>query len=208
MVHRERLAFFLSVSFLALFLSVMVHGAPVQTSGVVVERIASDSEAGKAGLKEGDIILRWSRGDAKGEIDSPFDLSELEVEQAPRGEVTFEGFRGTERLVWILRGDKWGIKARLQMSDPLLSIYRQCQEMAKAGKFAEAAENWKMASGQEEQSQSPAATAWLFLETGELLGHERQWQPADQAYQEAVQQPAGLGPEILSQVLLRWAASY
>src|SRR5712692_10128132 len=115
MVHRERLAFFLSVSFLALFLSVMVHGAPVQTSGVVVERIASDSEAGKAGLKEGVIILRWSRGDAKGEIDSPFDPSELRVEQAPGGEVSCEGIRGKERLHRMQRGDRWGDKARLQM---------------------------------------------------------------------------------------------
>jgi hypothetical protein len=57
-------------------------------SGAVVEKIAKSSQAEKAGIQEGDLLLRRVRGDAKGEIESPFDLSQVETEQVnERGEV-------------------------------------------------------------------------------------------------------------------------
>src|SRR5262252_8867602 len=56
--------------------------------GLVVESVATSLEAEKAGLKEGDVLLRWSRGDDKGEMESPFDVSLTELEQAQRGTVT------------------------------------------------------------------------------------------------------------------------
>src|SRR5882724_6139580 len=62
--------------------------------GVVIEEIAKYSEGEKAGLKEGDIILHWACGGASGEIQLPSDLNSVEIEQAPRGVVTVEGFRG------------------------------------------------------------------------------------------------------------------
>ncbi len=52
--------------------------------GITVESVAKYFEAEKAGLQAGDVLLSWSRGDAKGEIKSPFDLSAIEIEQAPR----------------------------------------------------------------------------------------------------------------------------
>src|SRR5262245_2113984 len=51
--------------------------------GVVVEKVAPHGEAEKAGLQEGDILLAWSRGESKGEIQSPFDIMDLETEQRP-----------------------------------------------------------------------------------------------------------------------------
>src|ERR1041385_7251670 len=61
--------------------------------GVVVERVSQYGEAETAGIRAGDLLLRWSRKntkDAKGEIQSPFDLMEIETEQSPRGKVTLE----------------------------------------------------------------------------------------------------------------------
>src|SRR5579864_400572 len=69
---------------------------------VVVEQVAKNSEAETAGLQAKDILLKWNRADASGEIKSPFDLSEIETEQAPRGDVTLEGLRGTEVRTWTL----------------------------------------------------------------------------------------------------------
>jgi hypothetical protein len=43
-------------------------------AGVAVESIAKNTEGERAGLAEGDIILSWSRGDAKGQVESPFRL--------------------------------------------------------------------------------------------------------------------------------------
>src|SRR5215471_6117679 len=58
------------------------------SSGIVVDAVNKNSEGEKAGLQPGDILLDWTRGNAQGTIESPFELSEIEVEQAPRGDVT------------------------------------------------------------------------------------------------------------------------
>ena len=80
--------------------------------GIVVESVAKNSEAEKAGLAEGDVILAWSRGDAQGEIRSPFDLNDMEIEQEPRGQVTLEGTRATAKKIWVMGPDKWGVTTR------------------------------------------------------------------------------------------------
>ena len=60
-------------------------------AGIIVEEVTKGSEAEKAGLQEGDVLMRWIRGDAKGEIESPFDIAWIEIEQTQRGVVTLEG---------------------------------------------------------------------------------------------------------------------
>src|SRR5213595_1095699 len=72
--------------------------SPAQTQsserGVVVEQVDKGSEAEKAGLQAGDVILAWSHSELRGNIESPFDLAEVETEQRPRGAVLLEGLRG------------------------------------------------------------------------------------------------------------------
>src|SRR5260370_34826092 len=80
--------------------------------GIVVESVAKYSEAEKSGLEEGDLLLSWSRGDAKGEIESPFDLSGREIEQPPRGNVTFKGLSGAQKRVREVHPDHWAGKPR------------------------------------------------------------------------------------------------
>src|SRR5579864_5843466 len=55
--------------------------------GIIVESVDKNSEAEKAGIQRGDILLDWTRGDRKGPIASPFDLPYLRFEQASRGPV-------------------------------------------------------------------------------------------------------------------------
>jgi hypothetical protein len=52
--------------------------------GVVIEKVAKNSEAEKAGVEAGDILLNWVRADVKGQIVSPFDLAGIEIEEEPR----------------------------------------------------------------------------------------------------------------------------
>src|SRR5262249_32295319 len=59
--------------------------------GVVVEKIVPHGEAEKAGLQEGDILLAWSRGESRGEIQSPFDIMDIESEQGRLGGAKLEG---------------------------------------------------------------------------------------------------------------------
>jgi hypothetical protein len=43
--------------------------------GIVVERVLKGSEAEKAGLREGDVLLGWTQGSASGSFIFPFDLN-------------------------------------------------------------------------------------------------------------------------------------
>src|SRR5437763_9501303 len=95
--------------------------------GVVVEEVKEYWGAEQGGLQAEDILLEWSRGDAHGRIESPFDLTEIEIEQAARGVVTVKGLRGNERKAWALGPTSWGMKVRPNFPDSLLSLYREGQ---------------------------------------------------------------------------------
>jgi hypothetical protein len=72
-------------------------------AGVTVEKVGTNSEAEKAELQEGDVLLAWSCRAAKGEVDSPFDVTRIEIDQAPRGAVMLTGLRGA-----VARGRRQG----------------------------------------------------------------------------------------------------
>src|SRR6267154_94355 len=93
--------------------------------GVVVEEVKKNSAADQARIQAGDVLLSWSRGDAKGQIESPFDVSLMEFEQVPRGTVTLDGLRGTEKRTWTLGPYARWIQARPAFSESLLAIYSE-----------------------------------------------------------------------------------
>jgi CHAT domain-containing protein/Tfp pilus assembly protein PilF len=167
--------------------------------GVVVESVAKNSEGEKAGLAEGDIILSWSRGEAKGPIESPFDLSEIETEQEPRGRVTLEGTRGGVTQTWMIGPDKWRIQARPSLPENLLVIYREGQELAKAAKLTDAAARWRAAAEEGQKYQCSWLRSWFLFYAAEVLADSQQWKESDVLYQEAMQRP-GTGLEITAQL--------
>jgi CHAT domain-containing protein/Tfp pilus assembly protein PilF len=172
--------------------------------GAVVEQVAKNFEGERAGLQEGDVIQRWSRGDARGEIESPFDLSQLEIEQEPRGPVTLEGLRGPEKQVWTLGPNNWRIKARPYLPPELLSIYLEGQKLANSGNLTDASERWRAAASQVRNTDPEWLASWLIFHADEALADPRQAKDADNAYQEALQKAAKAGPAIRSQLLRAW----
>ena len=61
-----------------------------ELTGLVVVRVKPEGAAAKAGIKVGDVLLSWSRTEGadaprSGVFVSPFDLSEVLEEEAPRG---------------------------------------------------------------------------------------------------------------------------
>lgn len=176
-------------------------------SGVVVEKVAKNSEAERAGIREGDVIQGWSRSEASGEIQSPFDLSITETEQAPRGVVKLEGQRGAEKQNWSLGPDHWGVETRPNFQESLLMLYHDGQELAKAGKFTKAAERWQAALIEFQQPQPSWLSAWLSVDLARILTEAQQWKEADNAYQDALQS-ATAAPAVLPQILQSWAETF
>jgi CHAT domain-containing protein/Flp pilus assembly protein TadD len=178
------------------------------TPGVVVEKVGKYSEAEKAGLQQGDVLIGWTRGDTKGEIDSPFELSLVEIEQAPRGDVTLQGFRNSGKRTWVIGPDDWGLRTRPQLPENLLALYLEAERLAELGKNTEAAERWRIAAVQAQESAPAWLSVWLLFHAGEQLAGVRQWKEADSFYQKALQQGSAFGPETKAQLLRAWALSY
>jgi CHAT domain-containing protein/Tfp pilus assembly protein PilF len=171
--------------------------------GVVIEQVAKNSAAEKASIQEGDIFLRWSRGDANGKVETPFDLSWIEIEQGPRGPVTLEGLRNNQKLTVRVEAGNWGVTSRPNLQGTLLSIYRQGQELARSGNLPEAVKLWQSGAAQAQQSQSRWAGSWFLFQAAEALAGARKWKEADSVYQ-TVLDSAG-GPIEVAQILRRQA---
>src|SRR5262245_56189996 len=80
-----------------------------EDEGVVLVRVAPGLAAERAGMRPGDRLLRWRQGPDAGRLDSPFELSELEVERGPRGPVEIALRRGGDSVDVSLFPDDWGI---------------------------------------------------------------------------------------------------
>jgi CHAT domain-containing protein/tetratricopeptide (TPR) repeat protein len=182
--------------------------SPSYKPGAVVEKVTANYAAEKAGLLEGDVLLSWVRGDAKGQIESPFDVSQIEIEQGPRGAVTLEGLCGPEKRTWTFTPGDWGLKTRPNLPPDLLSLYQEGQEQAKAGNLTQAAEHWHTAAGKIDGAAPAWLRLWLLSHAADILAEGRQWKDADAAYQEVIAQCTGAGQELKAQLLRGWADTF
>src|SRR5215831_12306704 len=149
--------------------------------GVVVEKVAKGSEGERAGLKEGDVVLSWSRGDLKGSVDSPFDLSPAEIEQAARGPVLLTGTRGVEKKSWTLGANAWTVQTRPNFIGSTLAAYLSGQELNQPGTAKAAAERWRPFVDQTKDCQPEWVHIWLLARTASVLAADRLWKEADEA---------------------------
>jgi CHAT domain-containing protein/Tfp pilus assembly protein PilF len=191
---------------LCLFLIMVALNARADGSlgGAWVEAITDGSSAAIGGLEKGDILLRWSRHDQSGVIDSPFDLARVEIEEAPQGSVTLEGLRRGQTYRWIMGPDTWGITTRPNVQGPLIEAFRAGQERAAAGEPMEAIALWRNTS----KDGPPWLAAWLLLQAAQLLGDLKQWEEADAVYQEALDRAAFAGPGVAAQAFAAWGGSF
>lgn len=173
-------------------------------NGIVVEQVIKNFEGERAGLQEGDVILRWSRGDAQGEIESPFDLSQIEIEQEPHGPVTLEGRRGPDKQTWILGPNNWRIKTRPYLPARLLTVYLEGKKLADAGNLTDAAQQWNAAAKQIEDRDPDWLAGWLIFHAAQALSDPRLSKDSDSYYQAAIERANRAGPVIKAQVFREW----
>jgi CHAT domain-containing protein/Tfp pilus assembly protein PilF len=163
--------------------------------GVVVEEVGKNFAGEKAGLKPGDLVLSWVRvaappanpEEARGEIGSPFDLAEIEVEQAPRGAVRLSGTRDGGSFSVLVPPGAWEITVRPQLAEPLLSAYQQGKELIAAKEIDKGVTGWRELAAQANKANDWKLAAWLFLRVGDTLTTARRRDEAHANYGVAIE---------------------
>jgi CHAT domain-containing protein len=189
----------------------LILGPPSVGAGVVVERVAEESPAERAGIRPGDTILTWSRAagpPAAGSFETPFDLADVEIEQSPRGPVTLTGRRGADEISWTLPPVPFGLTTRPELEGPLLSLYEQGRDLVQSGKVAEGAERWREAARLAGERGGRVVAAWFLSRAAEALSRSGRPDEADAAYEAAVRAAEGTAPAgVVPYLLRRWGDS-
>jgi CHAT domain-containing protein/Tfp pilus assembly protein PilF len=164
---------------------------PTETNqGVVIESVKQHLEGEVAGLKVGDVLLHWMCGDASGQIASPFDLREVEIEQGTRGQVVLEGWRGTEKRSWTLGLESWGIEAKPNSTEASPSNRRDSDSRTR------------------HQADRAWVPSWILLHDANRLAGAKRWKEADSEYRAATQAGPKENHEVMAQLFLAWADAF
>jgi CHAT domain-containing protein/Flp pilus assembly protein TadD len=173
---------------------------PSLKTGIVVDWLTKNSQAEKAGIQPGDILISWSRGDAKGAFVSPFDLPYIRFEQASRGMVRIDGLRGAKKQSWLLGSDTWGIAGRPNLREPLSTIYQEGQQLAQVRKGKEAADRWRAAATLPETSSVSWLSSWFLMRVAQVLFSAQEWDASDHAYGEAIERARANDPVVRAEL--------
>ena len=174
--------------------------------GLVVEQVSKNTQAQRAGMRPGDILLSWRRADEHGEFESPFDLAHVFLEQASRGPVIVSALRGGQRREWLFCSDAWGVSVRPNFSEQLLSIYRQSEASFAAGNLAEATDGIRAVAANVREGGPLWLGPWFLSHAGKILLGARQWELADIFFQEAIAQAPNAGPVLKAELFRQRAA--
>ena len=164
--------------------------------GVFVEEVARNSAGESAGIKSGDVLLSWVRtasppanpAEALGVLGSPFDLAEIEIEEAPRGSVTLTGIRDGQSFSATLPPGEWKIMARPHVPEALLASYQEGIRLNAAKEIEKGTKTWQEVAARAQSSHDPVLGYWLSLRVADVLAEARRWDAADAAYREAMAQ--------------------
>lgn len=179
--------------------------------GVVIEEVRKGFAAEQAGLLPGDVILRWSRparppanpDAAEGEIRSPFDLADVEMEQGARGPVTLQGRREGSRLSVVISKDLWKITARPTLPPAAVEGYEQGVALLKGRRTQDATNAWRALSSQiGDQVCSTACRCWIETRMGRAWADGGDLAAAREAYGQAARWAENAGrPALVAAVL-------
>lgn len=164
--------------------------------GVFIEGVKDGSSLEKAGLRTGDAVYAWTRlanppanpEPASGEILSPFDWREVEIEQAPRGLVRLTGQRDGKKKVFEVVPGEWKGTVRPYMPERVLKEYQRGKTLIQADNPQAGIHIWqKVAGNAENQSADRSLRCWLLLRIGDAWGGSRIWDKAYSTYSLALE---------------------
>lgn len=169
-------------------------------SGLVVESMTPPSwtafsgiQPGDVLLQPGDVLLRWvfrphdqiEGRRQTGTLKTPFDLIDLFLETAPRGELTLEGWRQGRALSWRLRSaESLGLQVRPVMDLDQWERYNRI--LREVGASAPGEDPPPPSSAVEAvPADLPRLTGWYRLRYAEVAGSAGHTEAADRAFREA-----------------------
>jgi len=132
--------------------------------GVEVTGVKTGSSAQRAGLKVGDVLFKWRFGTepaGEGNLQSPFQLRELEIEQAARGPLVLRGSRNNQARDWQLLPGKWGLEARPQLQAREEDVFWESLQDGDDGHHD--AELFR-AMGERYSLAAPHTACWFYLQ--------------------------------------------
>ena len=163
---------------------------PLSTPGLVVEAIAPESAAFRAGLMPGDRLVSWCRIPdgaegcaARGDLRNPFDWLDLQMEDIQRGGVVVEGTRGSESHLWSLLPTFQILTVAPLFRGALAEAYQISRSRERAGDSGSAAKDLERAAQLADESSCTDAALWLRLRVAQLHARAWQWPEADAEYQ-------------------------
>jgi CHAT domain-containing protein/Tfp pilus assembly protein PilF len=172
---------------------------PQLLPGVVLEKDGKYSQAKNLGMREGDVLLGWSRGDEHGKIESPFDISWLDIEQRPRGIVKLSGRRGSQLMSWEMGDIFWYLDVRPNFSRAMLADYNHLQRLSRTTNPAHVPESLSVFI--KRTSQLPWLRSWLLLRAGNFMTNAAHWQQADDLFAQAAEQASLCDPRLHAEIL-------
>jgi CHAT domain-containing protein/tetratricopeptide (TPR) repeat protein len=164
--------------------------------GVVVEKVTPNFEAARAGLRPGDILLKWERGGnppanpnpAGDSFRSPFDVVETFIDQSPRSRaaITFLVIRDGEPLSISLGQYPWRVETRPQFGDSWLTRYEEGRKLVEQGDLDKGLDAWRSLAADLSAANRHIDAAWVWRKAGMRLSDAKQADPAIAALDRAL----------------------
>lgn len=170
----------------------------------VVDAVGRGWAADRAGLRPGDVILSWSRGAENGPVRTPFELAQVEINQAPLGRVTLLGSRNGETRAWVLPPGMWSLWARPGLPRSLLALYRQGESRIAAGDFEGGTRQWRSAMEAALRQNDPLRASWIEARLGREFAGAGRWTEAEQRLEAAVRRLEPSQPAAVVQIVSEW----
>ena len=151
--------------------------APQELTALVVEEVAADSAAARAGLMADDRIVSIDGRPLR----SPEALQALE-ENTFKQQVELQVRRFGAPLTLSAEGGRLGLRVRPMLSTSVVTAYEAGRALAAAQNVDAAIARWIDAAREAQEAGDSATGAWLFARVGEARESRRQWREGSEAY--------------------------
>jgi CHAT domain-containing protein/Tfp pilus assembly protein PilF len=140
-------------------------------SGIVVERVDQGYAGAIPDIRPGDVLLSWERAPnprahlaaANGRSQTPFDLVEICVREAPRAKgLTLIRTRGAERAHVAVSELQCGIETRPAFGGSRLTRYDEGRRLTTEGNLAKGTDAWRALADALSATGDLLDAAWIF----------------------------------------------